>query len=70
MIHSQKQLVLNYELIYFIVRLVFLEIKEPGPGCSELMTSLFNVLLQFQTLISEIRQTFFVEKRIWGTVVL
>ena len=29
-----------------------------GAGCSKLMTSLVNISLQFQTLISEIRQYF------------
>ena len=28
----------------------------PGPSCSKLMTSLVNVLLKFQTLITEICQ--------------
>ena len=32
--------------------------KRPGPGCSKLTTSLVNVSLKFQTLISEIRQYF------------
>ena len=31
-------------------------------GCSKLTTSLVNVSLKFQTLISQIRQYFFVEK--------
>ena len=30
----------------------------PGPGCSKLTTSLVNVSLKFQTVISEIRQYF------------
>ena len=33
-----------------------------GPGCSKLTTSLVNVPLNFQTLISQICQYFFVEK--------
>ena len=33
-----------------------------GPGCSKLTTSLVNVSLIFQTLISQISQYFFVEK--------
>ena len=33
-----------------------------GPGCPELMTSLVNVLLKFQTLISEILQYFLSKK--------
>ena len=30
----------------------------PGPGCSKLTTSLVNVSLKFQTLITSIRQYF------------
>ena len=33
-----------------------------GPGCSKLTTSLVNVSLKFQTLISEIRQYFLLKK--------
>ena len=33
-----------------------------GPGCSKLMTSLVNVSLKFQTLISEIRHYFLLKK--------
>ena len=33
-----------------------------GPGCSKLMTSLVNVLLKFQTLISQICQYFWLKK--------
>ena len=33
--------------------------KKPGPGCSELMRSLVNVSLKFQTLISQIHRYFF-----------
>ena len=36
--------------------------QNPGPGFSKLTTSLVNVLLNFQTLISDLRQYFFVEK--------
>ena len=36
--------------------------KSSGPGCSNLTTSLVNVLLKFQMLISEICQYFCVEK--------
>ena len=35
----------------------------PGPGCSKLTTSLVNVSLKFQRLISQICQYFFVEKK-------
>ena len=34
----------------------------PGPGCSKLTTSLVNVSLKFQTLISEICQYFLLKK--------
>ena len=34
----------------------------PGPGCSKLTTSLVNVSLKFQTLISEIRHYFLLKK--------
>ena len=33
-----------------------------GPGCSKLTTSLVNVSLTFQTLISQIRQYFWLKK--------
>ena len=36
--------------------------KKLGPSCSKLTTSLVNVSLKFQTLLSEISQYFFVEK--------
>ena len=35
---------------------------KPGPGCSKLMTSLVNVSLKFQTLISEICKYFLLKK--------
>ena len=38
------------------------ENKSAGPGCSKLTTSLVNVSLNFQKLISQICQYFFVEK--------
>ena len=34
-----------------------------GPGCSKLTTSLVNVLLKFQTLVSQTCQYFFDEKK-------
>ena len=36
-----------------------------GPGCSKPMTSLVNVSLKFQTLISQIRQYFLLKKCEW-----
>ena len=37
-------------------------VSKSGPGCSKLTTSLVNVSLKFQTLISEIRQYFLLKK--------
>ena len=37
--------------------------QQPGSGCSKLMTSIVNVSLTFQTLISEICQHFFCWKK-------
>ena len=34
----------------------------PGPGCSKLTTSFVNVLLNFQTLLSQICQYFLLKK--------
>ena len=36
--------------------------KRPGPSCSKLTTSLVNVSLKFQTLISQICQYFLLKK--------
>ena len=36
--------------------------KNPGPGCSKLTTSLVNVSLNFQKLMSQICQYFLLEK--------
>ena len=36
--------------------------SQPGPGCSKLKTLLVNVLLKFQTLISQICQYFLLKK--------
>ena len=36
--------------------------NESGPGCSKLTTSLVNVSLKFQTLISNVRQYFLLKK--------
>ena len=36
--------------------------KRPGPGCSKLTTSLVNVSLKFQTIVSQIRQYFLLKK--------
>ena len=40
----------------------FITLFSPGPGCSILTTSLINVLLKFQTLISQICQYFLLKK--------
>ena len=37
-------------------------LRTPGPGCSKLTTSLVNVSLKFQTLISQICQYFLLKK--------
>ena len=47
---------LSYRSSYILIK------KFPGPGCSKLTTSLVNVSLKFQTLISEIRQYFLLKK--------
>ena len=36
--------------------------EQPGPGCSKLTMSLVNVLLKFETLVSEICQYFLLKK--------
>ena len=45
-----------------VIRLLGKYKESSGPGCSKLTTSLVNVSLKFQTLISQICQYFFVEK--------
>ena len=40
----------------------FCKILRAGPGCSKLTTSLVNVSLKFQTLISQICQYFLLKK--------
>ena len=44
------------------VNLDSLDITDQGPGCSKLMTSLVNVLLKFQMLISQIHKYFLLKK--------
>ena len=44
------------------VRGTVLKLTSTGPGCSKLTTSLINVSLKFQTLISEICQYFLLKK--------
>ena len=39
-----------------------LKLNRSGPGCSKLRTSLVNVSLKFQRLISQIRQYFLLKK--------
>ena len=41
---------------------VIIEDYQPGPGCSKLTTSLVNVSLKFQMLISQIFQYFLLKK--------
>ena len=43
-------------------KMSFSILPSPGPGCSNLTTSLVNVSLKFQTLISEIWQYFLLKK--------
>ena len=47
------------KILYLILLFV---IDKSGPGCSKLTTSLVNVSLKFQTLISEICQYFLLKK--------
>ena len=49
--------------LYCLLKLMYPNTSEsPGPGCSKLTTSLVNVSLKFQTLISEISQYFLLKK--------
>ena len=45
-----------------IRQVITLQLKTSGPGCSKLTTSLVNVLLKFQMLISNICQYFLLKK--------
>ena len=45
------------------VLIVLILLKQSGPGCSKLTTSLVNVSLKFQTLISEICQYFLLKNQ-------
>ena len=51
----------TYAKILLLVIFVYIFTYIPGPGCSKPTTSLVDVSLKFQTLISEIFQYFFVE---------
>ena len=51
---------LHYSLTNDLVKATIL--RKTGPGCSKLTTSLVNVSLKFQTLISEICQYFLLKK--------
>ena len=57
---SGPALVANAVLSNFDVQI--LERSPSGPGCSKLTTSLVNVSLKFQMLISEIRHYFLLKK--------
>ena len=46
---SKKKLLLS-----MMMMMMMMMMKQPGPGCSKLTTSLVNISLKFQTLISEI----------------
>ena len=52
---NKKKMSLNY------APLIWSSMESSGPGCSKLTMSLVNVSLKFQTLISEIRQYFFLK---------
>ena len=61
--------ILTFEILtkrYLMISLVFNNFYEncisPGPGCSKLTMSLVNVLLKFQTLITQTRQYFLLKK--------
>ena len=53
----------NFLVTFNQLRLLSVKVKMSGPGCSKLTMSLVNVSLKFQTLISQIHQFFFVEKK-------
>ena len=48
------------DLLIFVLSCFAL--KKPGPGCSKLITSLVNVSLKYETLISQILQHFLSKK--------
>ena len=56
MILKKLKLALNQQFINFS------HFKSSGHGCSKLTTSLVNVSLKFQTLISQIHQYFWLKK--------
>ena len=55
-----KDLRISFRYVYN--EMIALALESPGPGCSKLTTSLVNVSLKFQTLISEIWQYFLLKK--------
>ena len=62
--HSMHKVFLNIVRNDFFQVFIFWhqKCKQSGPGCSKLTTSLVNVSLKFQMLISEICQYFLLKK--------
>ena len=59
----KKEFAFTISSIFFgRVSSVLKRLSCPGPGCSKLTTSLVNISLKFQTLISQIRQYFMLKK--------
>ena len=54
--------IINKGISILVYMSVSISTSRPGPGCSKLTTSLVNVLLKFQTLISNICQYFLLKK--------
>ena len=52
----------NANAPYYFSAKILMPLILSGPGCSKLTTSLVNVSLKFQTLISEIFQYFLLKK--------
>ena len=64
---SREQLAMNQnDLVPLVPRLVFASYNfgcsQSGPSCSKLTTSLVNVSLKFQTLITQIHCYFLLKK--------
>ena len=45
-------------IVYTLTEILHSDLSRSGPGCSKLTTSLVNVSLKFQTLISQISRYF------------
>ena len=55
-------MVLKFILVQCLICFTVITDFQSGPGCSKLTTSLVNVSLKFQTLISNIHQLFSLKK--------